>query len=72
MAYALAFSPCIGCGRTFGYNPMRVPSVREPLCQVCVNRANMVRRSQGLEPIEPHKDAYEPCPEDELSWEGTR
>ena len=28
MGYALAISPCVGCGRIFGYNPELVPSIR--------------------------------------------
>jgi hypothetical protein len=27
MGYAFATSPCIGCGRLFSYNPVRVPSL---------------------------------------------
>jgi hypothetical protein len=71
MGYALAFSACIGCGRMFAYNPMKVPSVRingerEPLCQVCTRRLNMVRAANGLEPIVPAPDAWEPVAEEEL------
>jgi hypothetical protein len=54
---------------------MRVPSLpanvsptgtREPICRDCVERANPRRIANGLEPIKPHADAYEACPEEEL------
>jgi hypothetical protein len=71
MGYALAFSPCYGCKRLFGYNPMRVPSVtvngsRAPICRDCVKRVNPERVRNGLEPIVPFADAYEPIDESEL------
>jgi hypothetical protein len=69
--YAIAMSPCIGCGRLFGYNPLRVPSLtwkgtREPICQDCVTRINPRRIANGLPPIVPADDAYEPVAESEL------
>lgn len=72
MSYALAFSPCVMCHQPFTYNPMRVPSivvndVREPLCQPCVARANVIRKENGLDLIVPLSDAYEACPAEELS-----
>ena len=71
MGYAYAMSPCFGCKRIFSYNPMRVPSCtinghREPICQDCVARVNPMRKANGLEPIVPLPDAYEPCDEQEL------
>jgi hypothetical protein len=71
MGYAFATSPCVGCGRLFNYNPVRVPSVtikgsREPICQACVNRWNPLRIANGLAPIVPSPDAYEACDESEL------
>jgi hypothetical protein len=73
MGWALAHSACFGCGRTFSYNPMRVPSVRdprtgnrEPICLACVERVNPIRAANGLDPIVPFPDAYEPCPEEKL------
>jgi len=78
MGYALAHSACIGCGRIFGYNPKHVPSIRmkngredpngerEPVCQDCIERANPIRIRNGLPPIIPHPDAYEPIDENEL------
>ena len=73
MGWVYATSACFGCGRQFSYNPRRVPSVRpaadmppEPVCQECVNLANPRRIANGLEPITPFPDAYDPCPEAEL------
>lgn len=71
MGYAIAFSACIGCRRTFGYNPLRVPSLmwqgsREPICRACVDRVNPSRIANGLEPIVPAPDAYEPVNESEM------
>lgn len=71
MGVAFATSPCIGCHRIFTYNPMRVPSItyhgsREPICATCVERVNPLRIANGLEPIVPLQDAYEPCDESEL------
>lgn len=72
MGYALAFGPCVCCKVTFGFNPMRVPSIRvngqrEPVCRGCVERANPLRIEKGLPPIEIHPEAYEACHESELS-----
>jgi len=69
--YALCYGPCFGCGRIFGFNPLRVPSIlingnREPICEACVNRANPRRLKNGLAPIDPAPDAYEACDEAEL------
>lgn len=73
MGYALCTSHCFGCHRLFSYNPMRVPSIRdpqtgskEPICQACVDRANPQRVRNGLPPIVPAPDAYEACDESEL------
>jgi hypothetical protein len=76
MGYALCHSACIGCGRIFSYNPIRVPSLpahltksgtKEPICQACVDRVNPQRIKLGLPPIVPAPDAYEACDEWELS-----
>jgi hypothetical protein len=72
MGFAFCISPCIGCGRLFSYNPVRVPSLtvngtRQPICQACVDRANPRRIANGLPPIVPLPDAYEACEESELS-----
>jgi hypothetical protein len=69
--YALGTSLCAGCHRIFCYNPLRVPSIvikgsREPICQDCVERVNPIRIANGLEPIVPLPDAYEPIHESEL------
>ena len=73
MGYAMAVGSCIGCGRTFSFNPVKVPSItlsidgnREPICQDCVNLVNPKRIANGLEPIVPSPDAYDACDEGEL------
>lgn len=68
----LMFGHCIGCGRLFGFNPHKVPSllvdnVREPVCLDCVNRVNPVRRAKGLEEIVPLPGAYDPESEGDYS-----
>jgi len=72
MGYAICTSACYGCKRLFSYNPLRVPSLRidgikEPFCQDCISRANVARKTKGLDPLVPHPDAYSPCDEGELS-----
>ena len=78
MGYVLITGPCISCRRIFSYNPNHVPSVRmkngredpsgtrEPICRHCVERANPIRIKNGLPPITPHPEAYEPLDEREL------
>jgi hypothetical protein len=71
MGYALAHGSCFGCARIISFNPMRVPSItingsREPISQACVIRINPARIANGLDPIVPLPDAYEPCEESEL------
>jgi hypothetical protein len=71
MGYAVCMGPCIGCRRPFGFNPLRVPSVviegeRRPICRACVERVNPQRLANGLPPIVPLPDAYEPVDESEL------
>lgn len=68
----MAFGHCIACGRTFGFNPLRVPSStaltgeREPVCEACMGKINALRRSRGLEPFAIAPDAYEPVEASEL------
>jgi hypothetical protein len=72
MGYMMAIGPCIGCRRTFSFNPLRVPSssaitgTRAPICADCVERLNPMRIKNGLAPIVPLPGAYEPEPEDRL------
>lgn len=77
MGYAFMISGCVSCGRTFLYNPVRVPSLRktpdgprEPLCQSCHKRGQEIQRRDGLEVWpDPHPDAYEPIAEEELPYQ---
>jgi hypothetical protein len=71
MGYALVFGSCISCMRTFGFNPLRVPSIRvngekEPVCRECIERANPLRKKNGLPEFTIHPEAYEPVNENEL------
>jgi len=71
MGFVLCHSACVGCGRVFAYNPLRVPSIRingnsEPICRACVLYVNPLRIANGLEPIVPFRDAYDPIDEYEL------
>jgi hypothetical protein len=70
MSYMTAFSRCFGCGQPFSYNPALVPSIRdpktglrEPVCQICVDRVNPERERRGLEPIRPLPGAYDAAEE---------
>lgn len=65
--YCIAVVPCINCGRSFGCNPVKVPSVRingirEPLCELCVDAYNERRLAAGLEAFPVPADAYQPAP----------
>lgn len=71
MGYYFATSACFGCGKLFSYNPHRVPSIRHngerrPICRTCVEIVNPRRIANGLPPIEPFPDAYEPIDEAEF------
>lgn len=73
MGYAMATSRCFGCKRIFSYNPVRVPSIRdpktgekEPVCGDCIARANVRRKASGLPLLVAAPDAYEAVDESEL------
>ena len=74
MGYAVMFGPCFCCGRTFGFNPVRVPSVRDEhnkrqaVCRDCVEGANKERVAKGMDPFQIPDDAYGPVNEYELSF----
>lgn len=70
MGWMMVIGPCFSCGRVMSYNADHVPSIpasqsgtgeREPVCRVCVERANPERIANGLAPIVIHPDAYEPA-----------
>lgn len=67
--YMIAMGDCFVCHRLFHFNPDRVPShrdengVRQPICGDCIEKANAVRKTNGLEPIVPLPGAYEPTEE---------
>lgn len=71
--YVIAVGQCYGCNRTFGFNPCRVPAIRDPksgskipICRACIDAANPLRIAKGLDPVVPHVDAYEAIPEEDL------
>jgi hypothetical protein len=71
MAYMSVMGPCWSCGEIFWYSPTKVPSikikdgtpdpegVREPICEPCMIRTNVVRQEMGLEPHTIPRGAYE-------------
>lgn len=71
MGYVTCFGNCAVCHVPFSFNPNLVPSVRiegvrEPICQVCIDRANPLRVARGLAPIVVLAGAYEAMPESEI------
>jgi hypothetical protein len=65
MGYMYVIGNCFGCGNRFTFNADKVPSipingVREPVCANCVERANLMREANGLDPIVVLPGAYEP------------
>ena len=71
MGYVMMYGECYSCGKVFGFNPHRVPSIRidgkrQPLCRACVEKANPLREANGLPPAVIYDDAYDALPEDEL------
>ena len=73
--YAFCLGECLICKETFYFNPMKVPSSsavtgkREPICRICMDHLNTIRREKGLEPFTIHPEAYDACPEEELSYD---
>ena len=73
MGYAICYGTCCGCGATFAFNPLKVPSMvppgrseKEPICRACIERVNPIRIANGFEPCIPAPDAYAPIDEREL------
>lgn len=75
--FVAIIGPCIACGRTFSFNPHRVPSTRpllksgelgqrEPICRDCFEELNRRRVAGGLEPFPVHPDAYDAIPAEEF------
>ena len=74
MGYVMGMGSCLGCGKVFTFNPMKVPTIRdpksgekEPICGICMHKANVRREEMGLPPHHIEPDAYEPANEEELS-----
>lgn len=67
MGYVTGFGPCYLCTRPFSFNPSKVPSFKgEPICRACMEAVNQKRQELGKPAFAISKDAYEPCPEEEL------
>lgn len=71
MGWVSCLGTCVACYRPFMFNPHKVPSiridgVRQPVCKECVDRCNPQRIANGLPPIVPAADAYEPIDENQL------
>ena len=76
--YVVVYDRCFACGRTFGFNPHRVPSVpilngevneageRRPICRDCATVANRVREAKGLPLFDTSDVCYDAIPEGEL------
>jgi hypothetical protein len=69
---------CFVCGRSFTFNPHRVPSYdpslddpskpggRQPICESCIGVINHLRRERGLDEWDVYPDSYEPISPSEL------
>lgn len=73
--YVFMMGPCLGCGKTFVFNPNKVPAVKDengikqPICEVCHRVLNEERKKRGLEPWpEPLEGAYEAADEHSIDW----
>lgn len=63
---------CMCCGRLFSFHPNEVPSLNgKPICKVCVDKANKIRKQKGLPPITYAENAYKTNldeEEDYIDW----
>jgi len=71
MGYALCIGTCGACGQMFGFNPKKVPSLRngerqEVFCRECCEKANPIRKTNGLPLIFIDQEAWAACVEEEL------
>lgn len=71
MGYALMWSPCVRCGRVFGFNPHKVPSIRingerEPVCRDCYEVLAAIQKKAGMEVLPLDAQAYEAIDEHDL------
>ena len=59
MGYMTAVGSCGVCGKTFSFNPHKVPSKNNvPFCKECIDSANPIRVEKGLPEIKYSADAY--------------
>lgn len=71
MGYVTLMANCIRCGRVFGCNPRKVPSirvdaVREPVCEDCYHVLAAIQKEHGMAVLPLDPDAYRPMDESEL------
>lgn len=71
MGFVFCIAPCVSCGAPLSFNPNLVPSVRvqgekRPVCRTCIENANNIRKTKGLELLVILPGAYGSCPEEEL------
>lgn len=74
MGLVFVTGPCYCCGSIISFHPNLVPSiqvegVREPVCSICIDKANPEREKRGLDPITIPEGAYEAADESEINWE---
>ena len=69
MGWMFVIGCCYACGKPMTFNADHVPSIpadqtttgqKEPVCRECIERANPIRKANGLMEIPIHPDAYEP------------
>ena len=67
MGYVLMVGTCGACKKIFSFNPNKVPSLNNiPFCKECIDKANPIRKANGLPEIRYAADAYAAIPEEEL------
>lgn len=55
----IATGTCCVCAELFAFNPERVPSYGgKEICRPCVEKANMIRKRNGLSQIVIYEDSY--------------
>jgi hypothetical protein len=74
MGFYFVMGACYSCQTLISFNPEKVPSIidertglREPVCRPCVERANPIRKANGLQEIVVLDGAYEPA--SDSPWE---
>ena len=72
MGFTLVMEKCDVCGYLFYCNPIHVASLRDAddvwqvVCIDCITVVDKARAAFGLDPMDIHLEAYDPCDESEL------